>query len=260
MDEPNLCLVDTRSTCEYAAGHLPGAIHLDIMNISLADTRKEAFDSFVAMMTGLFQARGIDLERSLVFYEGNSGYRVPRAWWFCRYLGAKNVRVLDGGLNAWIAAGFPQTKECISAKPVGFEPRQSPELTIRVEELVSLLDDPNTVILDTRSKEEYLGRNVRAARGGAIPGAINIEYLRAIGPDGRYLPHESLRDLYRRAGVVPEKTIVVYCQAGYRSSHTFLALESLGYPKIRNYIGSWKEWGDRTDLPIIVPTEQERDR
>ncbi len=253
LDDPELLLVDARSVCQYAAGHLPGAIHLDILNINLSDTRKEAYDSFMTMMGGLLPARGIDPGRRIVVYEDTSGFRAARLFWFCRYLGTGDVRVLDGGLGLWTAAGYPRSGECVSAKPVKCEIRPVPGLGIGVDELHALLEDPDTLVLDTRGPEEHAGRDVRAARGGAIPGSVNVEYTRALGPDGAYLPSQALRDLYTKSGVTPEKTIVTYCQTGYRSSHTFLALQSLGYPRVRNYIGSWKEWGDRPDLPIVGP-------
>jgi thiosulfate/3-mercaptopyruvate sulfurtransferase len=94
---------------------------------------------------------------------------------------------------------------------------------------------------------------VRAARGGAIPGAVHVEWMRAIGEDGAFRPAEELRRMYSEAGVTPDRDVVVYCQGGYRSANTYLALRLLGYPRVRNYIGSWKEWGDRLDLPIEHP-------
>ena len=256
VDDNDTRVVDVRSTCEYLAGHLPGALHLDILHINAYDTRGDRFDSFMATVAGLLSGRGVDLARDLVFYEDGSGHRSARAWWFCRYLGAERVRVLDGGLNAWRSCGNPVDTVCVSAKPVAGEIRPRKELFVGVEELEASLGEPETVILDVRGRDEYLGRDVRSARGGAIPGAVNIDYMRALAPDGAYLPPDELKKFYAGAGVPPDRTVIVYCQMGYRSSHTFLALESAGYPNVRNYIGSWKEWGDRTDLPIMVPEEE----
>jgi len=116
-----------------------------------------------------------------------------------------------------------------------------------------LLHDASVAIVDTRSRDEYLGKTVRALRGGAIPGAVNIEWTQNLAPDGRYKTAEELKDLYAPAGVTPDKTVVTYCQGGYRAAHTYLALRILGYPHVQNYTGSWKEWGDRADLPIEYP-------
>ena len=101
------------------------------------------------------------------------------------------------------------------------------------------------VILDTRSDGEYCGTTVRATRGGAIPGAVHIEWTRNLGPDGAFKPAAELRSMYEEAGVTPDREVITYCQGGYRAAHSYLALRLLGYPRVRNYVGSWKEWGDR---------------
>ena len=99
------------------------------------------------------------------------------------------------------------------------------------------------------------GTQVRAARGGAIPGAVHLEWTNNLGPDGAFKPAGELKEMYERAGVTPDREVVTYCQGGYRAAHSYLALRLIGYPRVRNYIGSWKEWGDRTDLPIEHPKE-----
>jgi thiosulfate/3-mercaptopyruvate sulfurtransferase len=108
-------------------------------------------------------------------------------------------------------------------------------------------------MLDTRTIEEYQGTLVRARRGGAVPGAVHIEWTRNLGPDGTFLPATELRAMYEAAGVTPDREVIAYCQGAYRAAHSYVALRLLGYPRVRNYLGSWKEWGDRDDLPIEVP-------
>jgi len=111
----------------------------------------------------------------------------------------------------------------------------------------------DVAMLDTRSRGEYCGTIVRAKRAGAIPGAVHIEWTDNLGPDGAFKPADELRLMYEAAGVTPDREVVTYCQGGYRAAHSYVALRLLGYPRVRNYIGSWKEWGDRGDLPIEVP-------
>ena len=114
---------------------------------------------------------------------------------------------------------------------------------------------PDVAVLDTRTDGEYCGTTVRAKRGGAIPGAVHIEWTRNLAEDGAFKPAVELRQIYESAGVTPDKEVISYCQGGYRAAHSYLALRLLGYTRVRNYIGSWKEWGDREDLPIEIPSQ-----
>jgi thiosulfate/3-mercaptopyruvate sulfurtransferase len=112
----------------------------------------------------------------------------------------------------------------------------------------------DVVILDTRSDGEYFATTVRAKRGGAIPGAVHLEWTNNLTPEGEFKTALELRNMYESIGVTPDKEVVTYCQGGYRAAHAYVALRLLGYPRVRNYTGSWKEWGDREELPIEVPT------
>jgi thiosulfate/3-mercaptopyruvate sulfurtransferase len=116
------------------------------------------------------------------------------------------------------------------------------------------LGKPEVAILDTRSDAEYFGEAVRAKRGGAIPGAVHLEWTNNLDADGRFKPAAELGAMYASAGITPDREVVTYCQGGYRAAHAYLALRILGYPRVRNYTGSWKEWGDREDLPLEVTT------
>jgi thiosulfate/3-mercaptopyruvate sulfurtransferase len=120
-------------------------------------------------------------------------------------------------------------------------------------EVKSAIGSEGSVIVDTRSDGEYCGTTVRAKRGGAIPGAVHIEWTRNLGSDGAFKPEPELREMYESAGVTPDREVLTYCQGGYRAAHSYIALRLLGYPRVRNYVGSWNEWGDREDLPIEVP-------
>jgi thiosulfate/3-mercaptopyruvate sulfurtransferase len=246
-------LLDLRPAEQYAAGHLPGAVHLDIWGISLIDTDPAPLRAFLWIIEHLFAERGVSAERPVVLYEETSGTRVARAFWFLEFFGHPDVRVLDGGVRAWTAAGLPLSHQHVAPTPTTWKGLRRTELLATWKDVHDRLGDADAAILDTRSDAEHNGTLVRAARGGAIPGAIHLEWTQNLGPDGAFKPAADLNAMYATAGVTPDREVVPYCQGGYRAAHAYLALRLLGFPRLRNYLGSWKEWGDKTELPIETP-------
>jgi len=243
-------IVDTRPAESYAQGHLPGAIHLDLWGFSLIDTDEAPRRAFLWMIHHVLEQRGINAERPVVVYEDNSGMRAARVFWFLEYFGHPDARVLDGGFSAWLDARLPVTRDATAPKAVEWKAAPRPEAAAGWKDVALRLESPDAVMLDTRSADEYTGRVARAARGGAIPGAVHVEWTRNLAEDGAFKSDDDLRAMYEAAGVTPDREVITYCQGGYRAAHGYLALRVLGYPKVRNYLGSWKEWGDRQDLPI----------
>ena len=253
----NLCLVDVRPAEEFARGHIPGAVHFDLFGLSLVDTSDAPLKAFMYMIHHVLELRGVSESTEVVFYEDNSGMRAARGFWFLEFFGHQHVRILDGGIQAWKAAGLAVTTEAASPKTAAFKSSERREVLATVDDVLHSLDNKEISILDTRSKGEYLGTHVRAARGGAIPGAIHIEWTDNLDARGKFKSDAELTAMYSRAGITPDKEVISYCQGGYRAAHSYVALRLIGFPKVRNYIGSWKEWGDRTDLPIEKPGEKE---
>jgi thiosulfate/3-mercaptopyruvate sulfurtransferase len=246
-------LLDVRPAEEFAAGHLAGAFHLDLWGVSLIDTSEAPLRAFMWMIGHLFSLRGITPDRPVVVYEGKSGLRAARAFWLLEYLGHPNVRVLDGGVPAWTAAGFTLTKDAVAPKPSTWHGEAHPAELATASEVKARLGKMETAIVDTRSDAEYYAEEVRAKRGGAIPGAVHLEWTNNLTPDGTYKSAKDLKAMYEALGITPDREVVTYCQGGYRAAHTYLALRLAGFPRVRNYTGSWKEWGDREDLPIERP-------
>jgi thiosulfate/3-mercaptopyruvate sulfurtransferase len=254
LGSPDLCLIDVRPAEQFAQGHIPGAVHFDLFGLSLVDTREAPLKAFMHMIHHVLELRGVSDAKEVVFYEANSGMRAARGLWFLEYFGHPNARMLDSGFDAWKAAGGTITTESVVPKAATFKTTERPEVLATADDVLRSLNKKGIAILDTRSDGEYLGTHVRAARGGAVPGAIHIEWTENLDAGGKFKSNTELKNMYDKAGITPDKEVISYCQVGYRAAHSYVALRLLGFPKVRNYIGSWKEWGDRLDLPIEKPS------
>lgn len=248
-------LLDLRPTEAFAAGHLPGAVHLDLFGVSIVDTDEVPLNAFFWIIEHLLASRGVSADVPVVVSDEQSGIRAARAFWFLEYFGHSNVRLLDGGYSAWTRAGLPTTRDAEKPKGTNWTGTREAARLATWRDVKERLGHPDVVILDTRNDGEFCGTEVRAARGGAIPGAVHLEWTRNLTVDGTFKSVEALREMYERAGLTPDREVLTYCQGGYRAAHAYLALRLLGYPRVRNYIGSWKEWGDRADLPIERPAK-----
>lgn len=246
-------VIDLRPAEDFAVGHVPGAVHLDLWGVSLVDTDPAPLRAFMWIIDHLFNLRGVTADSPVVVYDEQSGMRAARAFWFLEYFGHQHVQLLDGGFGAWTRAGKPVSRDTSAPPKSAWTGTPQADRVASWRDVRDRLGAPGIVIVDTRSDGEYSGATVRAKRGGAIPGAVHIEWSRNLAPDGTFKPAAELRAMYEDAGVTPDKEIVTYCQGGYRAAHAYLALRLLGYPRVRNYTGSWKEWGDREELPIETP-------
>ena len=246
-------ILDLRPPEAYAAGHIPGAHHIDLWGVSLIDTDPAPLKAFMWMIEHVLVVHGVDASTPVVVYDEQSGVRAARAFWFLEYFGHPSARLLDGGFNAWIAAGLPVTRDAAPPPASEWTGKREARVLATWREVKYALGRGDAVVLDTRTDGEYTGEVVRARRGGAVPGAVHIEWTRNLTTSGEFKPAAELKQMYEDAGVTPDREVITYCQGGYRAAHSYLALRLLGYPQVRMYIGSWKEWGDRENLPIERP-------
>lgn len=255
LNDPKLVVLDLRPPEAYSNGHIPGARSFDIFGISLIDTRPQPLEAFLYMIEHIIQAKGVNADSTVVIYDDVSGMRSARLFWFLEYFGHSDVHMVNGGFNAWVAGGHPTTQAATVPAGGNFKAQRRPELLATVDDMLAAIGKPGAVIVDTRSDGEYTGKVVRAARGGAIPGAVHLEWTNNLDSNGFFKPAAELAAMYQQREIGPEKDILPYCHGGYRSAHTYVALRLIGYPKARNYLGSWGEWGNKPELPLEKPVK-----
>ena len=250
LNDASVRVVDARPPDKYAQGHIPGATNVDCQGIATRDTSAEGVAAWTARMEEALSAAGVGPGQTVVFYEDTSGSNAARGVWALAYFGHDGGKLLDGGLNAWRAAGGAVTTEPATVERTSFQARPRPEELAGYEYVLGRLNDGATQIVDTRKPTEYDGTEIRSARGGRIPGAVPLDWVNNLDASGRLKPRAELEALYTGLGLDRGREVITYCQGGYRAAHTWLVLRMLGYPRVRNYLGSWGEWGNREGLPI----------
>lgn len=255
LDDERLLIIDLASNQSYLNGHIPAAIHLDYSLLLRSQPPATGLLPDEAHLSRLFSSLGLTPDRHVVAYDDEGNGRACRLLWTLDAIGHFAYSLLDGGLRAWRAQGRPLVTGPQAPIPSDYRARLSnPDALAVRDDILRLLHDENTLVLDVRSPAEYRGEDVRALRGGHIPGAVNFEWTRAMDPghDLRLRPAEELRQTLKKLGVTPDKLIITHCQSHHRSAHTYIMLKYLGYPRVRGYAGSWSEWGNDAELPVEV--------
>jgi thiosulfate/3-mercaptopyruvate sulfurtransferase len=243
--------VDVRSPHFFVQAHIPGAVNLPVFFLQGQGGGPPAGDDLAARLGRL----GITRDTHVVACDEGGVPSAAVLYWVLRYFGHPRVSVLDGGITLWRHEGRDWEYSVQNYLPALYEiGAANSAVYAQREDVLAALEDPNIRLVDVRSPAEYLGLQVTTRRSGHIPGAINFEWSNTLSAGSDGLPvlraETEIRDALASAGVTADTDVIVYCQSGGRSSHTFLVLESLGFRNVRNYAASWQEWGNRPDTPI----------
>lgn len=244
-------ILDARPKDKFLAGHIAGAVWVDHDAWTKGFAAGQAPKEWAARIGSL----GIDPDSKVVVYDEAMQKEAARIWWILKYWGVKDVRLLNGGFRAWKEANLETTTKPV-APPARPFPVAAPQ-TSRLAEKSKVLDivkKKHVQIIDTRSTAEYCGETKLAKRGGAIPGALHLEWSEALDKkSGRFKPAAELAKLLKEAGIDPSKPAVTYCQSGGRAAVMAFTLELMGAREVANYYRSWAEWGNADDTPVVTP-------
>jgi len=259
LHDPKVRLIEVDvDTAAYEQGHIPGAVGFNWQRELQDQTIRAPLSQ--AHLEELMSRAGVSHDTTIVLYGDNNNWFAAWALWILKYYGHQDVRLLDGGRVKWVADKRELTTE-IPSYPRTTYHTQSPDATIRAlrDQVLTQLGRSDITLVDVRSPAEYSGELLAPAnlpqegaqRGGHIPGAANIPWSQAVREDGTFKSADELRSLYEGKGVTANKEVIAYCRIGERSSHTWFVLHYLlGYPEVRNYDGSWTEWGSLIGVPI----------
>ncbi|MEU1429463.1 sulfurtransferase [Nocardia sp. NPDC005746] len=257
LNTPGVVLVEVdEDTSAYDLGHIEGAVRLDWKKDLQDQVRRDFVNQ--EQFSALLSERGISNDDTVVLYGGNNNWFAAYAYWYFKLYGHQDVKLLDGGRKKWELDGRPLVKD-IKARPATDYKASAQDLSIRAfrDEVIDAIGAKNLV--DVRSPDEFSGKILAPAhlpqeqsqRPGHIPGAINVPWSKAANEDGTFKSDAELAELYKEAGLDGEKQTIAYCRIGERSSHTWFVLqELLGHQNVKNYDGSWTEYGSLVGAPI----------
>ena len=252
LGDDALLIVDLCNPQTSASAQVPGAIAMEYASIIASRPPVGGLLPDAAALARVMSSLGLTPERHVVAYDDEGGGKAGRLVWTLHMLGHRGVSMLNGGIHAWANEGHPIAEATAVAAASEYGARIVGDAAADKDYILARLDNADVVLVDTRTPEEYHGVNVRAERGGHIPGAINFNWVEAIDQarNLRIKPEDALRSQLESEGITPDREVIAYCQTHHRSSHTYVALKSLGYERVKGYPGAWSEWGNLPDTPV----------
>ncbi len=275
LDDPRLRIVDIRGYVktqdlgggrqqaeyvgaydEYLVGHIPGSVFID-WTVDIVDPDHEVRaqiappERFAAAMS----ERGIGDDTDVVAVDHSGGHFATRLWWALKYYGHNRVAVLDGGFNQWQELNFSLTDAIPEVENREFTPQACTSLRIEANELLGKIHSAESLIVDARDPDQYSGAIRRGTRGGHLPSAINLWAKSLVNEDGTWKKDDELLEILYTQGIQPGTPVIAYCNGGVTATAVLFALDRIGHTTWANYDGSWNEWGERLELPVVDGSE-----
>ena len=248
----DLLVVDVSEEQVHVQQHVPGAVHLAYQAIIKVKPPAMGLLPDDRQLSQVLSSLGMTANTHVVAYDNEGNGKAARLLWTLDVIGHASFSLLNGGLHAWVNEGHPTEHGTNRPRHAEYTVTRLPRAIADRSYILARLEDPNVVVLDVRTMAEYSGQDRRAARGGHIPGAVNMDWTLTMdrARNLRIKPDAELREMLQELGITPDKEVIAHCQTHHRSAHTYIVLKSLGYPRIRGYDGSWSEWGNDLELPI----------